>query len=275
MSSLLSFHDFRFAAKGPALTCSIAPGQIMAVVGPAGSGKTRFLRSACGLERAYKGGVRLGGEIVLSGHPALPKRSTPESLARKSAARGSASQVAEALAATHLWESRHSSVASLTPGQQAACELLGPLSSQAPVILVDGQLERLDPWTRASVLEQLERRAIEGAALIIATSLTALLPKSDLLVIWKSGAPIYSGSYADLEKRHGRSRIEIETTNDLAARALCDSFGIKTTIENGAISFHAMEGQELAAGLLLEGYGDVKLVLDRPPTPEELLESLR
>ena len=121
----------------------------------------------------------------------------------------------------------------------------------------------------------MERRAVEGAALIIVTSLTALLPKSDLLVIWKANAPIYSGSYADLEKRHGRSRIEIETINDPAARALCDSFGIKANLENGALSFQAVQGQELAAGLLLEGYGDVKLVLDRPPTPEELLETLR
>ena len=275
MSSLLSLHDFRFAAKGPALTCSLSPGQIMAVVGPSGSGKTRFLRSIAALERGYKGGVRLGGDIALAGHPSLPKRSTPEALARKSAARGGASQVAEALAATQLWDQRRVSVSSLSPGQQAACELLGPLASRAQLMLVDGQLERLDPWTRASVWEHLERRTVEGAALVIATSVTAFLPKSDWLVVWKACAPTFSGTYADLEKRHGRSRIEIETANDPAARALCDSFGIKANLENGALSFQAMEGQGLAAGLLLEGYGDVKLVLNRPPTPEELLESLR
>jgi len=275
MNSLLSLHDFRFQAKGPAVTCSLLPGQILAVAGPAGSGKTKFLRSICGLERGYKGGVRLGGDIVLAAHPAPSKRASPESLARKFAARGGASQAAEALAATNLWEQRRESFGSLSPGQQAACELLAPLASRSPIMCIDGQLERLDPWTRASVLEHIERRLIEGAVLIVATSLTALLPKSDFLVVWKKGVPAYSGTYEALEKLRGQSRIEIETLNDTAARALCDSFGIKASAENGALSFQAIQGQELAAGLLLEGYGDVKLVLDRPPTPEELLEAIR
>lgn len=275
MSSLLSLHDFRFQPKGPAVSCTMLPGQILAVAGPAGSGKTRFLRSICGLERGYKGGVRLGGNVVLAGHPASSKRATPESLARKFAARGGASQAAEALAATNLWDYRREAFGSLSPGQQAACELLGPLASRAQILCIDGQLERLDPWTRASVLEHVERRLVEGAVLIVVTSLTAILPKSDYLVVWRQGNPAYSGTYSQLERQRGKSRVEIETLNDPAARALVDSFGIKATAEDGSLSFQAMQGQELAAHLLLEGYGDVKLLIDRPPTPEELLNSLR
>ena len=253
MGALLSLHDVRFQSKGPAVSCSLLPGQLLAVAGPASSGKTRFLRSICGLERGYKGGVRLGGDVVLAGHPAPSKRATPESLARKFAARGGASQAAEALAATNLWDYRRESFGSLTPGQHAACELLGLLASRAQILCIDGQLERLDPWTRASVLEHLERRLVDGAALIVATSLTALLPKSDWLVVWKKSVPVYCGSYPVLEKQRGRSRIEIETLNKPAVRALVDSFGIKVAAENGALAFQAMQGQELAASLLLEG----------------------
>jgi hypothetical protein len=40
------------------------------------------------------------------------------------------------------------------------------------------------------------------------------------------------------------------------------------------MKFKAEEGQELAARLLVEGYGDVQFVVNRPATLEESLLSL-
>lgn len=272
MSFALSIHDLRLNGNGSALTAALRPGQIMVVVGPAGSGKTRFLRAICGLERGYRGSIRLGADVALAGYPEPTRRSTPESIARKAADRGGATRAAEALGAARLWEARRTALASLTPGQEAAAELLVPLASPAKLLVIDGEIERLDPWTKISVLDLLWRRASEGAAIILATSLPDLAARSDLLVAWKQGSPVFAGAWSEAVRRVGWTEFEVETKDDPAVRALCDPFEVRVEKAEGGLKFLAKEGQAVAARMLLEGYGDVKLVVQRPPSAEEVLE---
>lgn len=274
MSVLLAIQDLRLGSSGSALTASLSAGQVMGVFGPSGGGKTRFLHAIFLGERHRKGSVRMGGDAILASPSDFSRRSTPESIARRAAGRSGASRVAEALAATRLWEDRKSTFASLAPGAQAACELLPVLASHALILGIDGQLDRLDPWTRGTVLELIGKRLGQGCAFVFATSLTELAPRTDLLTVWRAGSPVYAGTYRDLERRHGWTQIEVETLHAPSARALCDPFEVSVKAVDGGLSLKAKKGQALAASLLLDGYGDVKAVIERPPTPEEVLSGI-
>lgn len=274
MAAVLSVHDFRFGPSGPTLSFSLRPGQLLAVYGPAGSGKTRFLRCLCGLDRGYRGSVRLGTDIALAGFPAPSRRLTPESIARRAAARSGASRVAEALAATRLWEQRRTAFGSLSPSAQASAELAGALASPAPLFFIDGQLDRQDLWARGASLELLAHRLGMGATAVVATHLSELAPKADLVVVWKSSSLAFAGSYEELERKHGAHRFEVESLDQRAVRALCDPFEVQISGQGPTFKMKAKEGQKVAARMLLEGYGDVKAVIARPPTPEEVLGGL-
>lgn len=274
MSFVLSVQDFRFQAEGAELSVSLRSGQVLAVFGRAGAGKSRFLRAVCGGEKGRKGTVRRSGEAVLAGDPVPAKRSTPESIARRAAGRSAAGRVAEALAATQLWDVRRTLISSLSPDAQAACELLPALAGPFRLIGIDGQLERLDPWARSDVMELLGKRLSQGAAAVIATNLAELAPKADVVAIWKGGSPIYAGTYAELERRAGPTKLEIETLHEPSARALCDPFEVRIQSKDGVLTVQAKDGQVLAARMVLDGYGDVRAVVHRPPTPAEVLGEL-
>lgn len=225
-------------------------------------------------ERAGGGAVQLKVEAVTAGYPAIGSRLTPESLARKVAGRSGATRAAEALGACGLWESRRQPFASLSPGAQAACELIPLFAGEFGLLAIDAQLERLDPWIRGSVLELLSSRLAKGAAAVIVTSLVELAPRTDLLTIWKGGAPVFAGAYRDLERRLAWTEMTVETLREASARSLCDPFEVSVQSTDGGLKLKAKEGQALAASLLLDGYGDVRALVKRRPTPEEVLRGL-
>jgi multiple sugar transport system ATP-binding protein len=52
-----------------ALDLSVAPGEILVILGPTGAGKTSLLRAIAGLERPYAGKIRMAGEDVTQHSP--------------------------------------------------------------------------------------------------------------------------------------------------------------------------------------------------------------
>jgi multiple sugar transport system ATP-binding protein len=70
----LSFSKLTKAFEGGTLAVEsfdldIADGEFMVLVGPSGSGKTTVLRLTAGLERATKGDIAIGGQVVNHLHP--------------------------------------------------------------------------------------------------------------------------------------------------------------------------------------------------------------
>ena len=59
-----------------------------------------------------------------------------------------------------------------------------------------------------------------------------------------------------------------------AVKAIVQPFSVSMREEGEDLVIEAQEGQELAANLLLQGYGNVRCAVHRPPTMEEALMTL-
>lgn len=273
MSPVLSLDDVALSDAGPALSLTLASRHSLCVLGPAASGKTRFLRVCAGLEKPARGTVKRIGKAAFAGSSGFGRRATPQTVAQESAAKGS-HHPAEALTALGLWDVRKQNLSELSSGQALACELAGPLSSSADILLIDGQLDGLDPWAYRDAMTLLQKRVGRGAILVVATNRPEWAALTDQVVVLKGLRVVFAGTYEDLERQGAPSELELETKGQEGVRALTEPFEVQVAQANGKTVLRASEGQELAAKLLLEGYGDVKAVVVRQPGPRELVEGL-
>ncbi len=268
----LSLHNFGLDPSGQTATLALAQGQSLVVVGPGGSGKSRLLAVCEGQVKASRGTVKVSGSISVAAMPS-GRRLKPQSIAQVDKGAARAAHASEALSATGLWEERQTSVADLSPSQRAACELLAPLASMADLLIIDGQLDLLDPWALADVLSLLRRRMDDGAAVVVATNRLDLLPEFDWVLLLKARQIRYAGRVKDLDN-HAPETVVVETANQAAVKALGKPFEVSARETEGGLVLTAPTGQELAAKLLMEGYGDVKSVLVRRTPPSETLMRL-
>ncbi len=246
----------------------------MCLLGPAGGGKTRFLRTALGLERIGQGRATTNCPISYAGDSDWPRRATPLSIVRKVSGSKRASLVGEALYATGLWDSQTSSVEALSATQKLLAELLPCLSSEPGIMVVDGQFDSLDPWSFRKVMVAFRQRLNVGYGLIVTTNRPELAVQFDHLVVMQSSGVRFVGTVEELLRNHGESEIEIETQNQSGVRALIAPFEISIMETEKGVILRAAEGQQLAARLLSEGYGEIKMVILREPTVESALNEL-
>jgi len=265
---------FSQLAQGPTLSLALAPGQSLVVVGPAQSGKTRFLRCLLGQERPGQGRASLGGEVAVPSDSGFSRRATPQALAKRYAPSGQAQPITDALSSTGLWELRATSVTELSSTQRSACELIPVFASRADVIVIDGHLERLDAWTRDLVIDGLRRELQRGAAVVVATNDLNLIAEFDAVLVMVSNRVAFAGSIESLMREADESEITVETTNQEGVRALVEPFEVSIQSTPAGLQMRAKEGQAIAAKLLMEGYGDVRLVTVQSPSLPDAVRAI-
>ena len=252
----------------------MSKGQSLALVGPAGGGKTLLLRTLAGFERPAQGSVHLRGRAVVAGEAPFPRRAKVQSLARRAGNASLVESATEAFLATRLWDVRQSLVSELSPSQIAACELVEPLISDAEIVLIDGQLDAIDTWTLHSVMQLMRHQMSAGRTFVVATHRPDLIREFEDLVVVEDRQIRFAGSVEDLLRSGPPHTIEVATEDAAGVRALVAPFQVRILPIEGGIRLEAPEGQEIAARLLLDGYGDIKFVVIRPPTIEEALRAL-
>lgn len=272
MSEIVALRAVGLGHQSPVLTLTLSSGQTVAIVGPAGSGKSRLLRILGGRDAPPSGEVKIETTVGWP-TPVAEKRHTPQQLARVSGPGSQASRATDALTATRLWEQRQTPVAELSPGQQLACELLPLLSHDDGLICLDGYLDHLDPWALQNTRDLLRKRLAAGAAMAIVTHRPDLVEQCDFVVAVNNGQVVHAGRVQDLLKR-APHEMEVVTERQQAVRALVKPFEIHITEQKRSMVVKAEEGQSLAAKLLLEGYGDIRYIIHRQPTLEECLLGL-
>ena len=273
MREILALDHVALRPTGPALTLSVAAGQSLAIVGPAGGGKTRLLRMLAGRDGPGQGAVHLRGRAALVAESPVARRAKVHSLARRSGD-ASAQRVTEVLTALRLWDVRTKAVGELSTAQAIVCEFVEPLSGDDELIFIDGLLDALDPWTLRSTLDFLRAQMTEGRTFVVATQRPDIIRELDNLIAVSDQQVRFAGTVEDLLRAGPPHTIDVATENAPAVRAIVAPFQVSVKPHPDGMRLEAPEGQEVAARLLLDGYGDVKFVVMRPPTIEEALRAL-
>ncbi len=159
------------------LTVTIAAGEVVALLGPNGSGKTTSIKAAAGLVRPTEGQVLLGqpGRSALDADARkacsfLPQRVTfPDALTGREVAefycklRGrNAGRLQDVLALTGLNGSSRRAVSTYSGGMTQRLGLAVAMAAQAPILLLDEPTAALDPDGTSAFYAVIEARRSEG-----------------------------------------------------------------------------------------------------------------
>lgn len=246
-------------------------GSSLAIMGPAASGKSRMLSAACGSSDPARGSVSRIDRAEIIGEMEWSRRDTPISVAREILGRSGAQRVTDALTTLNLWEVRQKSCNSLSPNQQKALSFLPTLLKSPGLVVTDCGLDSLDLQTLENLWSSLANMRRDGTILVYTTQRPDLGERADFVLAVKDEQVVFSGTPETLKRTLVETEIEVFTDNQPGVRAIADPFEVEVEVFNGGLRMRTKEGQTLVAKLLLEGYGNVKYLIQRPPTFAEAL----
>jgi lipoprotein-releasing system ATP-binding protein len=203
------------------VSLAVMPGELVALVGPSGSGKSSLLHMAGLLEAPTTGDISVGGIVagtlpdgertrlrretigfVYQAHHLLPEFSAlenvmmPQMIAGKSradAAKG-AKRLLEQLGLGQRLEHRPSQ---LSGGEQQRVAIARALANHPKLLLADEPTGNLDPRTAAGVFDALVKLVrSEGLAALVATHNYELAAKMDRALVLHEGRIVDGGKLA-------------------------------------------------------------------------------
>ena len=203
----------RPALRGAGLT--VAPGEMVGVIGPNGSGKTTLLRAGLGLLRRDSGSASLAGRPVealseqararLVGYLPQERRVGWNLASLDIVALGApdlspaaAREVARTcLACVGLAGFEGRGVLEMSGGERARVLLARLLATRAPLLVADEPAAGLDPDAQLLTLELLRTEAARGAAVVVTLhDLTLAARFCDRLVVLANGQVAADGPAA-------------------------------------------------------------------------------
>ena len=216
MTPLLEANALSLGTRLPPLDLSSAGGEMIALVGPNGGGKTSLLRALAGVEGA-SGSVRIDGEALdglaearrrrlLAFLPASREIAWPIAV-RDVIALGLAGrdhgQVDALLAALELEAMADRLIGSLSTGERARALLARALAAAPRLLLLDEPLSNLDPSWVLQTLELLTAAARGGATVMVALHDVALVDRFDRLLLLAGGKIVGDGPPSNLTAKLG------------------------------------------------------------------------
>lgn len=275
----------------------IAPGELLALVGNNGQGKTTLMKLILGLLTPD------AGEILINGETAAASRTTtqkalfgylPETTAfypnltgqetlnyLSSLKQGAHSRVAEALAIVGLQHAAKQRVKTYSKGMKQRLGLAQALLGNPKLLLLDEPTNGLDPSGIHEFYQILERLKSEGVAILMSSHLLAEIePRSDALALLKDGIISAYGAVAELiNDAELPSIIKFQKGQNYNQQAL-DQILQQHTIEKRYIeqtetfvlSCHPNHKQALLLGLLTTDNLVAKLIVNDPGLEELFLQ---
>jgi ABC-type Fe3+/spermidine/putrescine transport system ATPase subunit len=191
-SSAGSFH------LGP-VSFPIAPGDLVAVLGPSGAGKTTMLRTLAGFQPASAGRATLEGVDLLALPPERRRVAYAPMLKGTDRSDPRLSELIERFGLGRFLDRRPTSLSS---GEQQRVAIARALASRPQLLLWDEPLVALDLLARDDLIEALrEVRQTEGLPIIIVTHDPAIaFSLADHFLLLDGGAALFSGTPEELQR---------------------------------------------------------------------------
>jgi ABC-type multidrug transport system ATPase subunit len=197
------------------ISLAIRPGELVAIIGASGVGKTMLLEALAGVRPAASGRVRYGGvdqttarlpvayvpqdDII---HLQLPLARTLRYAARLRLPAGTGRaevdrRVGEVLSVLGLTDRAEARVGSLSGGERKRASIGVELLAQPPALFLDEPTSGLDPHTAAELVGLLRRLAVGGAPVVLTTHNPADVDRCDqVVVLAQDGQLAYAGTPA-------------------------------------------------------------------------------
>jgi ATP-binding cassette subfamily B protein len=203
------------------VTLEISPGQMLAVVGPTGAGKSTLVSLVPRLVDPWAGRVLVDGEDVKNARladvrarvsivlqePFLLPLSAAENIAYGRPSAGREEIIAAAVAANadafiRALPQGYDTVigergATLSGGQRQRIAIARAILKDAPILILDEPTASLDAETEASVMGALERLTAGRTTIVIAHRL-ATVRRASVVVVLEAGRIIQFGTHAQL-----------------------------------------------------------------------------
>jgi branched-chain amino acid transport system ATP-binding protein len=201
------------------ISLTIAPGEVVSLLGRNGMGKTTTVRSIMGLTRATAGSIKfadqdirdlpayrvakLGIGLVPEGRQVFPNLTARENLVATAANRTGAADpwtLDKVFALFPRLAERTNSMANLLSGGEQQMLAIGrALMTNPRLLILDEATEGLAPLIRAEIWRCLERlRASGQSILVIDKNVDALTRIADRHVIIERGRVVWTGTSSDL-----------------------------------------------------------------------------
>ncbi|WP_105373582.1 ABC transporter ATP-binding protein [Neorhizobium huautlense] len=193
---------------------AVAEGEVVALMGRNGMGKTTTIRAICNLNPPRAGVVRLGGAdlkgrrphhvarlgigLVPEGRRCFPNLTVYENLvAAARPGQWTLDRVNELF--PRLRERQTQMARSLSGGEQQMLAIGRALMTNPRLLILDEATEGLAPVIRQDIWKAIRRLKAEGLSiLVVDKTLSELLPVADRGVILENGRSAWSGKPADL-----------------------------------------------------------------------------
>ncbi len=225
---------------------SIKPGELVAILGANGAGKTSLLRTLLGITAASSGTAKLNGQDCFELSPSerakvvsyLPQRrplawplrvrdvvalgrfAHGAALGRLAAADEAA--VEEAIASCKLGKLRDRSTDSLSGGELARVHFARAIAGKTPLLVADEPVAELDPRHQILVANMIRQYVNDGGGALVVLHEVALAARIADRLIWM---------------KNGRIVAEGTPKETLHAQAMEDVYGVRAHVDSDRRGF--------------------------------------
>jgi ABC-2 type transport system ATP-binding protein len=273
------------------LSLEIPAGQIFAVLGPNGGGKTTLFRLLSTLIPLHRGDVTIFGHDlrreqpvirrllgVVFQAPSLDRKLTVAENIRLQAVlygigrRELAQRLDELLTRFELRDRASERTERLSGGLRRRVELAKGMIHHPRLLLLDEPSTGLDPAARKELWQYLEQlRDEQQATIVLTTHYLDEADRANRIAIINEGQLVACGAPDDLRRELGGDSITIETVDgDELASAIRDSLGLPACVMEGGIRLEIPDGHDWISRIVEAFPGRISAIRLGKPTLEDV-----